>query len=663
MSVRLGDLGPLPLVLGITGHRNAPARDYPQLEAAVRKVFDELREDYPHTPLVLLSPLAEGADRLAARVALQCGVELIARLPMEIHDYESDFQTQESHREFHALLSKASRCFVVGDDTLKENRDRQYALVGAHVVRCCHILLALWDGKPSELTGSTAQIVQYKLEGIPEDVIPAADPLDPPEVGPVYQIVTPREGGGPPVGTPFERVVRLPGFPEQAAAAESSFLRKLDYIERFNADAARAGSAEIQSSSLLSEECIQKLPPGMQDSLRSIESVFQAADAMSAKYERKARGVSRLLFGVGFPAALCLQLSGRGGSLGLYFTLGFLAMLVLAYGVLLYAVKRSDAQNRYQDYRGLAEGLRVQYFWTLTGVGDWASHHYLRRQEADLEWIRLAMRSCEAYLPPPSSEPSHQRLALDCWVIDQRNWFTRRVRQRRIQIARIAAGAFELLAIGITLSLVAPALRLWISEKTTAVLNTSAHSERRLLVTALVPLVPLLLWMLQSALEVRKLAGSHSRYRPTSTAGEGAASEGVNLYAISRGGIVWKLLRDMVLALAIAGIAALAVDRRWFSIASQNTMALVVGICGLAFALGAVFFYAYAEKRGWAMHLKQYLRMLKLLTVAERGISSAIECNATDRARRLFGALGREALAQNEEWLLLHRERPLDVPQ
>jgi len=30
-----------------------------------------LRRDYPHSSLVLLSPLAEGADRVAARVALR----------------------------------------------------------------------------------------------------------------------------------------------------------------------------------------------------------------------------------------------------------------------------------------------------------------------------------------------------------------------------------------------------------------------------------------------------------------------------------------------------------------------------------------------------------------------------------------------------------------
>jgi len=72
---RPGDLlGPLPLVIGITGHRALRPVDRAGLEAWVRAVFEDLRKRYPATPLVLLSPLAEGADRLATRVALEGGV-------------------------------------------------------------------------------------------------------------------------------------------------------------------------------------------------------------------------------------------------------------------------------------------------------------------------------------------------------------------------------------------------------------------------------------------------------------------------------------------------------------------------------------------------------------------------------------------------------------
>src|SRR5260370_266892 len=52
-----------PLVIGVTGHRDLREEDREHLKNSVRKVFTELRKQYPSTPFVLLSPLAEGADR------------------------------------------------------------------------------------------------------------------------------------------------------------------------------------------------------------------------------------------------------------------------------------------------------------------------------------------------------------------------------------------------------------------------------------------------------------------------------------------------------------------------------------------------------------------------------------------------------------------------
>ncbi len=101
--------GPLPLVLGITGHRDLRKEDDGHLRKSVRAVFDELAGEYPHTPMQLISGLAEGADRLVAEVALERGIALIACLPMEKTAYLADFADEESRREFDALLAKAAR--------------------------------------------------------------------------------------------------------------------------------------------------------------------------------------------------------------------------------------------------------------------------------------------------------------------------------------------------------------------------------------------------------------------------------------------------------------------------------------------------------------------------------------------------------------------------
>ena len=67
---------PAPPCLGITGHRLIPAELHPMLAAQLDALFGGFAR-----PGVLLSPLAEGADRLPAHRALAGGRTLEAVLP------------------------------------------------------------------------------------------------------------------------------------------------------------------------------------------------------------------------------------------------------------------------------------------------------------------------------------------------------------------------------------------------------------------------------------------------------------------------------------------------------------------------------------------------------------------------------------------------------
>lgn len=82
------EFGLVPIIIGITGHRDLRKEDIPDLENKVRGIFQEARIKYPNSPIKVLSPLAEGVDRLVAKVALETGetgearAALIAILPM-----------------------------------------------------------------------------------------------------------------------------------------------------------------------------------------------------------------------------------------------------------------------------------------------------------------------------------------------------------------------------------------------------------------------------------------------------------------------------------------------------------------------------------------------------------------------------------------------------
>src|SRR5205085_12028146 len=64
----------------------------------------------------------------------------------------------------------------------------------------------------------------------------------------------------------------------------------------------------------------------------------------------------------------------------------YLLVWAVAYFVWLWA-HVLEYQKKHQDYRALAEGLRVQFFWNLLGLPDAVEKSYLRNQWGELEWI------------------------------------------------------------------------------------------------------------------------------------------------------------------------------------------------------------------------------------------------------------------------------------
>ena len=199
----------LPLVIGVTGHRDLRDQDVAKIEQQVAAVIAGLRRDYlgddGETPIIVLSALAEGADRLVARVAIAHGARLIAPLPMPLDEYRRDFEPglkAGNIAEFDALFAQAIAAPVMplhgtSLEALRtdgKKRAEQYRAVGVFIAQHCHVLIALWDGDDTEMAaGGSAEVVTFKRRGIPLDVSGSARiSLDASEVGPVIDIVTPR---------------------------------------------------------------------------------------------------------------------------------------------------------------------------------------------------------------------------------------------------------------------------------------------------------------------------------------------------------------------------------------------------------------------------------------------------------------------------------------
>ncbi len=157
------------LRIGVTGHINLP--DEEMLVPAVHEALRRIRKLLPayaaeDTALVVMSSLAEGADRLVTRVVLTLpGSRLETVLPLGHRDYARDFSSPASRAEFRALLKQSA---TVRQGPPKPTREAAYEWAGRSVADRCDALIAIWDGEPSRGRGGTAEIVEYaRQQGVP----------------------------------------------------------------------------------------------------------------------------------------------------------------------------------------------------------------------------------------------------------------------------------------------------------------------------------------------------------------------------------------------------------------------------------------------------------------------------------------------------------------
>lgn len=121
---KLSLVGERVVRIGVTGHREMHAPD--EVARVVDRTIDDLVAAFgADTSLVVVSALAEGADRLVAeRVLDRPGAELEVILPLAVDEYAHDFHTPASLAEFQALLGRAASVRVVPSDTATPARKR-----------------------------------------------------------------------------------------------------------------------------------------------------------------------------------------------------------------------------------------------------------------------------------------------------------------------------------------------------------------------------------------------------------------------------------------------------------------------------------------------------------------------------------------------------------
>ncbi|MEA5051737.1 MAG: hypothetical protein VB021_09750 [Oscillospiraceae bacterium] len=386
----------IPIVVGVTGHRDLRERDLPQLRELVTAELKKLTAQYPHSDFVLLDSLAAGADALCAEAALALGMTLVCPLPLPAREYRRDFSESEA-AVFDALLKRAGDVFAApAAELLPEDpsRDFYYRQAGIYVASHSHVLLALWDGAPAQPGGcGTAETVDFMLRGdFDGGGFRAAND------GAVIHIPTPRQADA--ADAPL--MLRLL---ENEKGSLRDVLRRTD---EFNADEKSAGAA---AGDALLPEAILSRADGR---IKKLHGLYRSADRLALRCRQRYLRAMRWFSAFGVLLVACFLLYDE---LECNLFLLCYGALILTYALAFAFVRKGRAHEKYLQYRVLSETLRAQFYLTAAGLCDNAGGCFTWTQKQEVTWVKEAVTAL--LIGKPAAAAASDAAVKEAWIDGQ----------------------------------------------------------------------------------------------------------------------------------------------------------------------------------------------------------------------------------------------------
>jgi hypothetical protein len=400
------------LCIGVTGHRRL--EDPERVRAAVAEGLPKLVALYKASDLtpvrvVILSALAEGADRVAVRAAVDAlasdAVELEAVLPMMRADYLETFERPEGAAEFEELVGAAARTRVLTGRHLRtdDGRKKAYARLGEYLVEASDCLIAVWDGREKQGEGGTAEVVQRA------------------EAAQLPCLVVPPDGD--PSGIDLRPGARVKET--RAALAD---------LDRYNGTsiAVEEYRDALREEQVRLEAPLAGTPLGARAAglLAWVLPPYVRADLLAVRYQRRYNAVGyliHLLSALAVTAVAAQVAFDRGTPEWLAFEIVLMLLLV----VMLQIGRMRRLLDRWIGYRSLAEAFRSAAFIALAGIRHTEPSGELAA--TDQAWYQRAFT--EAWQHRPQIELTDAdvsalgALLVEGWLRDQCNYYARTARR------------------------------------------------------------------------------------------------------------------------------------------------------------------------------------------------------------------------------------------
>jgi hypothetical protein len=445
-------MNPSPLIVGVTGHRDPHPSSIARVEQQVAAFLDELAALVPHTPVRVVVGMAEGADMLVARAALERKLQVDAVLPMPIEHFASDFGPA-GLAELHRLLAHPAVNHVVLEPPPElagravpasgPERDRLYIALSTMLVRKSNLLIALWNGEFSALPGGTADTVMRYLgaHSSPEPAnhvsfvaddgtapwdqqlvywVPVARSNEPAEAGPLAPMFL--SGAGESV---LRRHVKMP----------HALREQLADLDLYNHEfAALQSEPYARSPDTLMPTLPATISTNERADLRRIDIEYGKADALAVHCQTHSNRLFRWFSYMACVMGLLFLIYAKLVAVKV-FLIGYLAMLLLGLGAF-HALKSHRWFSKHLAYRVLAETMRTQFFLRLTAADRQVSASDLLKlagidQFDGFAWITNVLKNVEAWRGREprdhAQEDIYVSLAHGAWIDAQKAYFKRKV--------------------------------------------------------------------------------------------------------------------------------------------------------------------------------------------------------------------------------------------
>jgi len=300
-----------------------------------------------------LTSMASGTDTVAAQEAHELGYPVLALLPLELDEYARDFGADEVPLTERLALTQG-RWVNPGP---ARSRDARYQSCGRLLARLSTTMLVAWKGAPPEKPGGTADTLYFatpEVAALP-DLSGGPSALTTERV----DVIAFAPDGSEPLAGVGPGLTRRPWIP-----GEDSASKQIDEFNRHVGPTSRRSGAVI--------------------------AVQESADELASRLQTRYRRWTTFLLVLGVLAIVSVDIQAELSRAW------FLGVQVLALAAVLgiwWGMTRWGGKRRFEEYRALAEGARVQEAWQRAGVDSCVADHYLQPAGQEGYWIRRSLRT------------------------------------------------------------------------------------------------------------------------------------------------------------------------------------------------------------------------------------------------------------------------------